>query len=476
VSEIAHARSGRLEGARSRGGFVFRGVPYAAPPLGALRFRAPQPVAPWREVRAATRFGASAPQMGAMNWLVARVVGAATGGQSEDCLTLNVWTPALDRRRRAVLVFVHGGAFVLGSGSTPAVQRVAALGARRRRRGDAQLPPRRARSLALRGVLPDGSDSDANLGLRDQLAGLEWVRDNIDAFGGDPGSVTVFGESAGAMSLGALLASPRARGLFRRAILQSGAAHNVSSPAQARRVAEEFRRAPREGGREPRAAARGPAARSAARAGRHGRRARARARRPGVPALRRRRRAARGATHCLGAGRGVRSRAARRHERRGVEAVHARRPARAPHGRGHVAAPLRALARRSARGARLRRVRTRAARARPRGAARALVGVPIRSRLHLAGDAAPRPARVSLARDLRVPLQLGAAARRRPHRRVSRDGAPVRVRGDPRAVAAARGRRRARRPEARAPRAGGVARVREDRSPGSLRAAVLAAL
>ncbi|HKC49554.1 MAG TPA: carboxylesterase/lipase family protein [Myxococcota bacterium] len=240
MSELAHARSGRLEGARSRGGFVFRGIPYAAPPLGALRFRAPQPVAPWREVRAATRFGASAPQTGAMNWLVARVVGAATGGQSEDCLTLNVWTPALDRRRRAVLVFVHGGAFVLGSGSTPLYS-----GSRLSARGDVVVVTLNYRlgalgSLALRDVLPDGSDSDANLGLRDQLAGLEWVRDNIDAFGGDPASVTVFGESAGAMSLGALLASPRARGLFRRAILQSGAAHNVSSPAQARRVAEEF--------------------------------------------------------------------------------------------------------------------------------------------------------------------------------------------------------------------------------------------
>lgn len=219
---------------------MFRGIPYAAPTVGALRFRAPQAVAPWHNVRGATHFGASAPQSGAMNWLVRRVVGAATGRQSEDCLSLNVWTPALDRRRRAVLVFVHGGAFVLGSGSTPLYS-----GSRLSARGDVVVVTLNYRlgalgSLALRDVLPDGRDADTNLALRDQLAALEWVRANIDAFGGDPESVTVFGESAGAMSVGALLASPRARGLFRRAILQSGAAHNVSSPAQARRVAEDF--------------------------------------------------------------------------------------------------------------------------------------------------------------------------------------------------------------------------------------------
>jgi para-nitrobenzyl esterase len=240
VNSVALARSGRLEGARKRAGLVFRGVPYAAPPVGPLRFRAPQPVAAWTDVRPATHFAPSAPQAGAMNWLVRQVVGAATGRQSEDCLSLNVWTPALDGRRRAVLVFVHGGAFVLGSGSTPLYS-----GARLSERGDVVVVTLNYRlgalgSLALRDVLPDGSDSDTNLGLRDQLAALAWVQGNIEAFGGDPESVTVFGESAGAMSLGALLGSPRAKGLFRRAILQSGAAHNVSSAPQAQRVAEEF--------------------------------------------------------------------------------------------------------------------------------------------------------------------------------------------------------------------------------------------
>ncbi|HTO52533.1 MAG TPA: carboxylesterase/lipase family protein [Myxococcota bacterium] len=240
MNEIAQTRSGRLEGVRTRGGLVFRGIPYAAPPVGKLRFREPEPVTPWHELRRASHFGASAPQLGAMNWLVRRAMGAAMGRQSEDCLHLNVWTPALDGRRRPVLVFVHGGAFVMGAGSTPLYS-----GSRLVQRGDVVVVTLNYRlgalgALALRDVLPDAGDAPANLGLRDQIAALEWVRAQIADFGGDPERVTVFGESAGAMSLGALLAAPRARGLFRRAILQSGAAHNVSTRAQAARVAQEF--------------------------------------------------------------------------------------------------------------------------------------------------------------------------------------------------------------------------------------------
>jgi para-nitrobenzyl esterase len=240
VSEVAHTRSGRLEGTRARGCLVFRGIPYAAPPIGKLRFREPEPVTPWRDVRSASRFGASAPQLGAMSWLVRRAMGAALGRQSEDCLSLNVWTPALDGRARPVLVFVHGGAFVMGAGSTALYN-----GASLARRGDVVVVTLNYRlgalgSLALREVLPDAGDAGSNLGLRDQIAALEWVRVNIADLGGDPQRVTVFGESAGAMSLGALLTAPRARGLFQRAILQSGAAHNVSTRAQAAQVAEEF--------------------------------------------------------------------------------------------------------------------------------------------------------------------------------------------------------------------------------------------
>ena len=239
MSESVLTPSGRLSGTRRRGRVVFRGIPYAQPPVGALRFRAPLPVKPWSGEREAVRFGPSAPQVGAENPLVRRFVGSPAG-QSEDCLYLNVWTPALDARRRPVLVFIHGGAFLMGSGASALYD-----GSRLAARGDAVVVTLNYRlgalgSLALRDVLPGGELVDSNLGLRDQTAALAWVRESIAAFGGDPENVTVFGESAGVMSIGALLGAPEARRLFRRAILQSGAAHNVSSHTYARRVAELF--------------------------------------------------------------------------------------------------------------------------------------------------------------------------------------------------------------------------------------------
>src|SRR5262249_50798119 len=239
VSAVAHTRRGRLRGELRRRGLVFRGIPYAEPPVGARRFAAPEPVKPWDGERPATRFGASAPQAGAQNVLVRRFVGASAG-QSEDCLYLNVWTPALDRARRPVLVFLHGGAFLIGSGSTALYS-----GSQLSSRGDVVVVTLNYRlgalgALALRELVPGGGGAQENLGLRGQLAALRWVAENIQAAGGDPDCVTLFGESAGAMSAGALLAVPAARGLFRRAILQSGASSNVSTAAQARRVTEHF--------------------------------------------------------------------------------------------------------------------------------------------------------------------------------------------------------------------------------------------
>ena len=149
-------------------------------------------------------------------------------------------------------------------------------------------------SLALRDLVPGGGDAPANLGLRDQLAALAWVRENIDAFGGDPDCVTVFGESAGAMSVGALLGAPAARGLFRRAILQSGASSNVSTPEQARRAAERFLSRMGAAGESLEALRRAPVQEilraQAETTLAHGARAR-----PRVPAVRRRRPAARAA-------------------------------------------------------------------------------------------------------------------------------------------------------------------------------------
>jgi para-nitrobenzyl esterase len=164
------------------------------------------------------------------------------GRQSEDCLTLDIWTPGTDGARRPVLVWIHGGAFVMGSGSSPLYS-----GRRLARRGDAVVVTLNYRlgalgfaHLALLGA--PGAEEVANLGIQDQAAALRFVRDHIAAFGGDPEQVTIFGESAGAMSVGALLGTPSARPLFRRAILQSGAAHNVSGAERAARAADALAR------------------------------------------------------------------------------------------------------------------------------------------------------------------------------------------------------------------------------------------
>jgi para-nitrobenzyl esterase len=171
-------------------------------------------------------------------WLVRNLIGAAESAQSQDCLYLNVWTPAADARLRPVLVWIHGGAFVLGSGSAALYD-----GSLLARRGDVVVVTINYRLgafgfLDLSRVIP--GEGLSNAGLRDQVAALEWVRDNIEAFGGDPENVTIFGESAGGMSVGTLLGTPSAKGLFHRAICQSGAAHNVSPPEKALHVTETF--------------------------------------------------------------------------------------------------------------------------------------------------------------------------------------------------------------------------------------------
>ncbi len=239
---FATSRQGRLEGDEDRGIAVFRGIRYAAPPVGPLRFRAPQPPPAWTGTRRATRFQRVAPQASPVFPLVGRLIGGGGGGEAEDCLTLNVWTPGVYRRCRPVLVWIHGGAFVMGSGSSPLYS-----GGRLARRGDVVVVTLNYRlgalgGLNLRALRPGAPDAGSNPGLRDQIAALEWVRDNIAAFGGDPENVTVFGESAGGMSVGTLLGTPAAQGLFQRAIAQSGAANNVSSREQGAEIADLFLR------------------------------------------------------------------------------------------------------------------------------------------------------------------------------------------------------------------------------------------
>jgi para-nitrobenzyl esterase len=229
--------TGRLAGRRDAGVDLFLGIPFAAPPTGEGRFRAPRPPEPWSGVRDATRYGFASPQ----NALDAGALpGMDVGRQDEDCLTLNVFTPAADAGRRPVMVWIHGGAFVIGAGSQAIYD-----GRSLARHGDVVIVTINYRLGAL-GFLDLGARfgeearDSGNLGLRDQIAALEWVRENIGAFGGDPGNVTIFGESAGGMSVGALLGSPRARGRFQRAIPQSGAAHNAHDPETAARVLDFF--------------------------------------------------------------------------------------------------------------------------------------------------------------------------------------------------------------------------------------------
>src|SRR6204780_3265210 len=227
---------GKLEGNDQGGLIVFKGIPFAKPPVGALRWLPPEKPASWTGVRDARRFGAVAPQNQLMLSALAAMV--VEGEQSEDCLSLNVWTPALDGKRRPVMVWIHGGAFSIGSGSQALYD-----GSVLARRGDVVLVPVNYRLgplgfLRLADVTGGKIPSTGSEGMLDQVAALEWVRDNIAEFGGDPGNVTIFGESAGGMSVGTLLAMPSARGLFHKAIPRSGASHTGAPVARANRTAE----------------------------------------------------------------------------------------------------------------------------------------------------------------------------------------------------------------------------------------------
>ena len=209
---------------------MFRGIPFAAPPVGRLRFRPPAPVEPWDGVLDTTHAGPWAPQLPSP---LEKMLGAPPPRWDEaGCLTLNVTTPAVDDARRPVMFWIHGGAFVNGAGSSPVYD-----GKKLARHGDVVVVTVNYR-LGAFGFLHleelFGSDfaGSGNAGILDQVAALEWVRDNIAAFGGDPDHVTIFGESAGGMSVGTLLGMPRAEGLYHRAIVQSGSS-SFAVPASA---------------------------------------------------------------------------------------------------------------------------------------------------------------------------------------------------------------------------------------------------
>lgn len=212
---VVALRAGRVRGVSASGVATFLGLPYAAPPVGALRFEPPQPVESWSGVRLADAPGPNAPhRIGEVPGLDVTTLIGTGWSEGDDYLTLNVWAPAGASTGLPVMVFIHGGGFVIGSkdapvqdGSTFARDGVICVAINYRLGVDGFLP--------IPGV-------PTNLGMRDMIAALEWVRDEIAAFGGDAGNVTVFGESAGAMAIADLMTAPAAKGLFRRAIVESG--------------------------------------------------------------------------------------------------------------------------------------------------------------------------------------------------------------------------------------------------------------
>ncbi|MET1053065.1 MAG: carboxylesterase/lipase family protein [Mycetocola sp.] len=240
VSFRVETRSGTILGESDAGASVWRGVPFAAPPVGKLRWKAPQRVTPWAGVRDTTRFGAVAPQ------LSARSAGGvpASSRRDEDCLTLNIWSPGAPSQLsglglRPVVVWFHGGAQIQGAGSMADYSGRALAVA-----GDLVVVTVNYRLGALGqldlSTLGRRAGFDSNLGLRDQVAALEWVRDNIAEFGGDANRVTIMGESAGGTAITTLMALPAAAGLFRGAIAQSSAPTAVYSQESHAERAGEF--------------------------------------------------------------------------------------------------------------------------------------------------------------------------------------------------------------------------------------------
>jgi para-nitrobenzyl esterase len=210
---------GELEGIQNSSHQAWLGIPFAKPPVGDLRFCPPQAVEPWMGTKLATDYGKSCPQG---THVIPGM--AASGPRDEDCLYLNVFTPKADSRGRPVLFWIHGGGFTLGSGSELLYE-----GSHLAERGDVVVVTIHYRLAAL-GYACFGKESyawgaAANNGQLDQIQALKWVHEYIQYFGGDPANVTIFGESAGSAAVGTLLAMPAAKGLFHKAVMQSGAAH-----------------------------------------------------------------------------------------------------------------------------------------------------------------------------------------------------------------------------------------------------------
>lgn len=227
---VVSISDGQLAGIQENGLHIFKGIPYACPPVKELRFKAPTPVKPWEGILDASKFGNIAPQVILPGFPIMEE-------QSEDCLYLNIWTPACDDRKRPVVVWIHGGAFVMGAGSlhdssvfaengivsVTINYRIGALG-----------------FLELGDVLGEAYRGSGNCGLLDIVAALRWVQQHISSFGGDPDRVTIMGQSAGAKLASSLLCVPEAKGLFQRAIIQSGGVQSIRDLGTASEITGQF--------------------------------------------------------------------------------------------------------------------------------------------------------------------------------------------------------------------------------------------
>jgi para-nitrobenzyl esterase len=227
-SVIAETASGRVRGVETSGIKVFKGIPYGASTAGKNRFMPPVAPAKWSGVREALQYGLTAPQSATV-----------PADQGEDCLVLNVWTPAIqDGRKRPVMFWCHGGGFASGSGSSPGQD-----GTNLARRGDVVVVTvnHRLNVLGFTYLATLGGvdfEQSGDVGMLDIVAALKWVRENIEQFGGDPNTVMIFGQSGGGRKVGTLLAMPSAKGLFHRACIESGATITLVEREQATRVAE----------------------------------------------------------------------------------------------------------------------------------------------------------------------------------------------------------------------------------------------
>ena len=241
LSPVVETASGKLRGASAGGIHAFKGIPYGAPTGGKNRFLPPQPVASWVGTRDALAYRGKAPQSPAQVKRRPEMDGILgpldTTQETEDCLTLNVWTPGTTSKR-PVMVWLHGGAFAYGSGN-----RAVTDGANLAKRGDVVVVSVNHRLnicgyLHLEDIGGKRFAGSGNAGSLDMIAALEWVRDNIAAFGGDPGNATIFGESGGGGKVSVLLVMPAAKGLFHRAVIQSGAAVRFTTRERANALAD----------------------------------------------------------------------------------------------------------------------------------------------------------------------------------------------------------------------------------------------